>query len=345
MIKPVLFILLTLVLFSCENQDDAQKRIRKASLLPEATGEVSDILVVVEDDLWRQGVKLNLNEIFCKPIEGLFQPEQDFDIATVSKKNFSDLLKKQRNILEIEINKKSKSGVFEPSVGTAKNQKYIKIIGKNTDEINQLIVANAKDIYAHFDTHRLGKLQYDLSKTRGIEHVAQLIEDHNLSIEISKDFNQINNTKDFVYFSKQGTLNCDKGVSNQCYYQIGFFIYHFPYKNPKQFKNNYLMQIRDSLSQIYLLGPEREKKTYVEYEKSFPIFTDTIPVLNSFSIRNKAWWNMVNATMGGPFIQYAVYDEKNKRIILIDGFVFAPNLNKRRFVNQINAVAQSLKIY
>lgn len=340
----VIFLLLVSI-FSCENQDEAQKRIRKASLLPEAIGEVSDILIVVEENLWLQGVKVQIDAIFQQNIKGLFQIEQDFDIATVSKKNFSDLLKKQRHILEIQIDNKMKSGVFEPSVGTAKNQKYIKIIGKSINEINELLQQNAKDIYAHFDTHRLQAIQATLSKNRGIEHISKLMEDHNLSIEISKDFNQINNTENFVYFSKQGTLNCDKGVSSQCYYQIGFFIHYFPYNNPNQFSSKYLMHKRDSLSEIYLLGPDRDKKTYVEYEKSFPIYTDTIPVLNSFSIRNKAWWNMVNATMGGPFVQYAVYDEKNKRIILVDGFVFAPNLNKRRFIHQINAVAQSLKIY
>ena len=340
----VIFLLLV-SLFSCENQDEAQKRIRKASLLPEAIGEVSDILIVVEENLWLQGVKVQIDAIFQQNIKGLFQIEQDFDIAIVSKKNFSDLLKKQRHILEIQIDNKMKSGVFEPSVGTAKNQKYIKIIGKSINEINELLQQNAKDIYAHFDTHRLQAIQATLSKNRGIEHISKLMEDHNLSIEISKDFNQINNTENFVYFSKQGTLNCDKGVSSQCYYQIGFFIHYFPYNNPNQFSSKYLMHKRDSLSEIYLLGPDRDKKTYVEYEKSFPIYTDTIPVLNSFSIRNKAWWNMVNATMGVPFVQYAVYDEKNKRIILVDGFVFAPNLNKRRFIHQINAVAQSLKIY
>ncbi len=345
MIRYSAIFFLLISLFSCENQDEAQKRIRKASLLPEAIGEVSDILIVVDENLWLQGVKVKIENIFQENIKGLFQIEKDFDVANVSTKNFSDLLKKQRHILEIQIDKKLKSGVFEPSVGTAKNQKYIKIIGKNINEINDLLQQNAKDIYAHFDTHRLQTIQSNLSKNRGLDHISKLIEDHNLSIEIAKDFNRINNTKNFVYFSKQGTLNCDKGVSSQCYYQIGFFIHYFPYTNPNQFSTKYLMNKRDSLTEIYLLGPDRAKKTYVEHEKSFPIYTDTIPVLNSFSIRNKSWWNMVNATMGGPFVQYAVYDEKNKRIILVDGFVFAPNLNKRRFIHQINAVAQSLKIF
>ena len=64
MIRYSAIFFLLISLFSCENQDEAQKRIRKASLLPEAIGEVSDILIVVDENLWLQGVKVKIENIF-----------------------------------------------------------------------------------------------------------------------------------------------------------------------------------------------------------------------------------------------------------------------------------------
>ena len=45
--------------------------------------------------------------------------------------------------------------------------------------------------------------------------------------------------------------------------------------------------------------------------------------------------------MGGPFINYTFYDEKSKRIYMIDGSIFAPKYFKRNLIQQMDITVQS----
>jgi hypothetical protein len=50
---------------------------------------------------------------------------------------------------------------------------------------------------------------------------------------------------------------------------------------------------------------------------------------------------LVNGFMGGPFITIMTYDEKNRRAVMLDGFVYAPNDNKRELLRQVEALLYS----
>lgn len=45
--------------------------------------------------------------------------------------------------------------------------------------------------------------------------------------------------------------------------------------------------------------------------------------------------------MGGPFVNYTFYDEKSKRIYMLDGSVFAPKYFKRNLIQQMDVLLQS----
>jgi hypothetical protein len=47
--------------------------------------------------------------------------------------------------------------------------------------------------------------------------------------------------------------------------------------------------------------------------------------------------------MGGPFVSVAYVDELRNRVIVVDGFIFGPNFNKRRFVKELEAVCLSIE--
>lgn len=311
-----------------------------------ARGGYSNIIVVVEDQFWEKGIQQDVELIFAKNIDGLYTPEPEFDITQIANNNFTSVFKSQRMILEIKIDPNTqKTGVFEPVVGTARNQKYIKIIGRGLSEISNLLYSKQNDLFQHYNQKRLTALQEQYKEERSFPTMEKMRKKYGFTIDIPKDYNLINLEDNFVYFSKQGKLECDRGIRKQCYYQKGIFIHHYPYNGPKDFELKNILQKRDSITKIYLLGPDRAKKTYMEYEKDFPIYQQTTSVLNSYAMELKGWWNMVNATMGGPFVHYTFLDQKNNRVIMIDGYVFAPNFNKRRFIKQLEALSKTIEIY
>ena len=53
---------------------------------------------------------------------------------------------------------------------------------------------------------------------------------------------------------------------------------------------------------------------------------------------------MKGGFMGGPFLSYALLDTKNSRIIIAEGFVYAPNVAKRDYLFELEALLQTLEI-
>jgi hypothetical protein len=48
--------------------------------------------------------------------------------------------------------------------------------------------------------------------------------------------------------------------------------------------------------------------------------------------------------MAGPFINYVIEDKLNNRLIVAEGFTFAPSIEKRDHVFELEAIIRSIKI-
>ena len=57
----------------------------------------------------------------------------------------------------------------------------------------------------------------------------------------------------------------------------------------------------------------------------------------------KGLYKMENDFRGGPFESFSQYDKKNKRIVTIEGNVFAPAFRKQEFMLELEAMISSLK--
>ena len=66
-----LFFLLLIFASSC---------FKSTKTLPSSTGSFSEVIFVVDDDLWQKSIKEAVTETFGAPIEGLNQEEASFRI-------------------------------------------------------------------------------------------------------------------------------------------------------------------------------------------------------------------------------------------------------------------------
>ena len=48
--------------------------------------------------------------------------------------------------------------------------------------------------------------------------------------------------------------------------------------------------------------------------------------------------------MGGPFVSHARLDEKNNRVVVVEGFVFAPETDKRNFIRRVESALYTLRL-
>ena len=55
-------------------------------------------------------------------------------------------------------------------------------------------------------------------------------------------------------------------------------------------------------------------------------------------------WHMKGDMMGGPFVSHARLDEKNNRVVVVEGFVFAPETDKRNFIRRVESALYTLRL-
>ena len=60
-------------------------------------------------------------------------------------------------------------------------------------------------------------------------------------------------------------------------------------------------------------------------------------------LETRGTWEVQGDFMGGPFINYIVEDKVNNRVLLVEGFVFAPSKRKRDNIIELEAIIKSIK--
>ncbi|MBQ4379873.1 MAG: DUF4837 family protein, partial [Bacteroidaceae bacterium] len=61
-------------------------------------------------------------------------------------------------------------------------------------------------------------------------------------------------------------------------------------------------------------------------------------------VQVRGLWDMHNDAMGGPFVAYLLEDAQNDRMLVAEGFVFAPDEKKRPLIRELEAALQTLTV-
>lgn len=96
--------------------------------------------------------------------------------------------------------------------------------------------------------------------------------------------------------------------------------------------------IRDEMTKKYYRTTD--DKGYVVIAKDY-FTTSEINFNGRYTILTQGLWELNIKGMGGPFVNYTFYDEKSKRLYMIDGSVFAPKYFKRNLIQQMDVTIQS----
>ena len=96
------------ILASCSINDT------KESQMPGSSGMTLEILLVTNENIYSGQTKDFIDSLFKQPQQNLNQPEPIFNIVNISPGLFnkSDLYKKHRNVIIIDVNSKNENKVF-----------------------------------------------------------------------------------------------------------------------------------------------------------------------------------------------------------------------------------------
>jgi len=78
-------------------------------------------------------------------------------------------------------------------------------------------------------------------------------------------------------------------------------------------------------------------------EEAYAPYLFTTEIDGKFAYETKGTWEVKNNFMAGPFVNYAIKDSINNRILVIEGFTFAPSIGKRDYQFELEAIIKSVQ--
>jgi hypothetical protein len=77
--------------------------------------------------------------------------------------------------------------------------------------------------------------------------------------------------------------------------------------------------MRDSIGSLYIHGKEPGTDMITEEALLFVVNLD-----NKLTYETKGTWELRDDFMSGPFINYAIIDKENNRVLVLEGFCYSP---------------------
>jgi len=312
------FILIAALLFiSC---NDGTKIVLASS------GNLNEISIVVEDQLWEGSIGKVLTNILSKPIYGLPQQEPLFKLRQIPPRVFSGFVTKSRTIIIIENNKQKHTRLLLNKY--ASPQTVIVVSGMTSREIIEELKKHSKKIINKIKEAEIKEKQRRIRKSLSISQALDSI------FKIKLDYPSIYRVaavdRNFVWLrkdTKSGSVNLS--------------VFQTPLKT-NRLNTEKIIIIRDSVSKQKIPGPTKE--TYMSTETQYkPVLVPT-KIRKHKGLEVRGLWEVKKQFMGGPFINFSVVDSINNRILFFDGFVYSPGTEKASYIFEIEAIIKSLKI-
>ena len=321
-----LAVVLAFVMAACEPQTGASRKDR-------SVGGTTEILVVTQnDEQWNGRIGDSIRHFFLDYQYGLPQPEARNDVAHINVAGFSDMFKKHKNIIEVELNPDLEKAVAETAEDIwAAPQRYIKISAPNATAWVELF-EKQKEVYQKW---------FDKVERERIMNVFRPSVDNNIGNAIASKFGFTLTVPQGFYVAKSESdfmwIRKELERSSAC-----LVIYRLPYHDTLQFSRESLIAMRDMMVGKYIPGPSEGSFMATETEFVPPMVNYVADYPAGYTMEMRGMWRVENNFMGGPFVSYTFADGTGY-LVTVEGYYYEPNQKKRNQLLQLEAIAYSLK--
>jgi len=325
--RNFLFVIsLILLLTGCSNSVEI--------ILPSSLGKVNKALVVIPGDLWLGDIGNDLKEKSNKLIDGLPQPEKTFSLSQVAPHGFNNMMRKTRNILIVEEADTTQFTVRYNKF--AKPQTIVYISAPNKEELLQMVKDHSDDVINTFKASDI-VFQQQIFKRKKLEDIDfKTLQKLNISLIIPKGYRIVEDTGDFLWLRQHLTSGIAKGAGSN-----NLLVYSLPFDVKKDVKKS-IKTIRDSIGKVYI--PGAKEGMYMITEVAREVVTHEVNITDRKAYETRGTWEVKNDFMAGPFLNYVIDDSENNRRLVIEGFTYAPSINKREFIFELESIAKSVEI-
>lgn len=318
------FLLLSLVFIGCKESNNQR-------YLPGSIGAINSVTVVIENDLWKGEVGDKIREHFASPAIGLTWDEPIFTLNQLPKKVFTGAIRKTRSIIYVELDTLNAAGVNIDMYATPQRVAVVK--GTTEQELINNISEKAQGIIATFQELELKETQTRFLKSLNKEKI--LTEKFNIKLNVPSIYKVGKQEENFVWIDRQ----IPKGHANI----VAYTMPGNSFSNDSTLVRD-IVKMRDSIGAKYLPGDDVPGKvTHMRTEPAFSpsVFETEIAGRKAYEVRGI--WDVKNDFMAGPFLTYIIDDPANNRLLVLEGFTYAPATNKRDDMFQLEAILKTVR--
>lgn len=321
--KLGIFLVVVSLLISCESGNNQR-------VLSEANGRINNLLIVMKNSEWQGELGDELRKIIAEPVLGLPQPEAQFEVSQVPAENFGSMFKASRSILIVGVSDKNS---FTVAIDVyAAPQKIITITGKNKEELIKEIQKNSSKIVSEFKNSDLRAVKRKILKKYWDPSTIETFNKQGYTLKIPRNYNKVEDNGEFVWYR----YHLFGGNSME------LMTYTIPITSEDDENGNNIVANRDAFGKKYIPGQIEDSYMITEEAYTPHIFEVELDGKKAFETRGK--WEVKNVYMAGPFLSYSVIDKANNRVIVVEGLTYAPSINKRDYMFELEAILKTLKI-
>ncbi len=299
--------------------------------LPGITGKAGELVVVMDENLWKGEAGDTVFNTLSQHVYGLPQPEPMFNVVHIKSAAFTKIFQTHRNIVYVNIGSEYQTSIELKTDVWADPQVVVDIKANSVDEFLTIFGDNAQKIIGHVlkteqaRTHKSYSAQKDGLVTDAIN------EKFGVEMTIPKGYVQISDQPNFTWL-RHDTKDIAQNI----------VIYTEPYSKDNTFTQKGMMEVINAFSEKHIPGPD--PGTYMSLYEEYPPSIKEITISDKYATKLAGLWNVERALMGGPFICYAFLDESETKVHYLYGFVFAPGKKKRNYMRQVDAILASAKL-
>ena len=322
--KKIFLAILSISLFFNCGGESTGKRVVSAP----SSGNINTLAVVIDNDLWDGSIGETIREIYAAEIWGLPQQEPLFSLSQIPTAVFSDFVTRNRIILKVEKGKPADTRYLENVY--AKPQRVVLVTGNTNAEIVEQLKNSAGKAIAILKATEIKERQRRIQKSLLVDKPIEDALGINLKIPSAYRFAK---EKDGFFWLRRDIKNGD----------VNMLIYEMPLNAITKGEDAItdIIRMRDSIGKVHIPGPL--DGTYMITEEAYTPFSGTTIIDNKPAFETKSTWEVKDAFMAGPFINYAIEDEVNNRLLVIEGFVFAPSMGKRDYIFELESIIKSIQ--
>ena len=329
--KRIIWMLLAVVLLAaCSGEGEKKKVLVSSKGLP------SELLLVVDKEVWDSDLQDSINGIVKAQVPGLMQVEDLFRVTRIFSKGYAATHTTFHTKLFVKVDKT----LDKPMMGTRRNE-YAK------PQLELVVAAPSLDVlreYLVLNSERIKEILVESQIERRVELLRK-----KYSKKVDDDLKEVLGMSVRAPENMRATKKGERflwGGTNLLEKDLNLVVYTYDWHGEDLMDVDRYVEKRDSVMKHNIPGSNEGQwmQTVRERENKRSLVECAEREINGRKVMEaRGLWEMRNGALGGPFVSISRVDTVTGKVIVGEGFVYSPSTDKRDLVRQMEAVLRTLR--